>query len=333
MPIKNDQYNQILREYDRRRFQNKHDLDRRREEAFEMIPELKQLEDCMISLSAQSGRLSLRGDDSELAQLKDRLIDLKARQIELLVEHNLGADYLEFRYQCQKCKDSGFVGTEKCTCFKQAIADLIYDASNLKSILNKENFKHFSFSYYSDDYIDETLNLSPRSNMQKIVAASKQFIHHFNVKHDNLLFMGNSGVGKTFLANCIARELLDKGYTVIYLTAFRMFDILERHKFGKEEDSTYIAATQFDYILDCDLLIIDDLGTELNNAFTNSQLYLVINERLLKQKSTIISTNLSLDNMNANYGERIFSRLISSYSIQRMIGEDIRLHKALGTTK
>jgi DNA replication protein DnaC len=141
--------------------------------------------------------------------------------------------------------------------------------------------------------------------------------------------MGNTGVGKTFLANCIAKELLDRGYTVIYLTAFRLFDILEKNKFGRDEETAYTASNQFEYILDCDLLIIDDLGTELNNSFTSSQLYLIINERLLKQKSTIISTNLSYDNINANYGERVYSRLISKYSIRRIIGEDIRLHKAV----
>ena len=129
------------------------------------------------------------------------------------------------------------------------------------------------------------------------------------------------------MANCIAKELLDRGYTVIYLTAFRLFDILEKYKFGKEDDNSLTAANQFEYILDCDMLIIDDLGTELSNSFTTSQLYLIINERLLRQKSTLISTNLSLDNLNANYSERIYSRIISNYCIRRIVREDIRLQK------
>jgi DNA replication protein DnaC len=145
--------------------------------------------------------------------------------------------------------------------------------------------------------------------------------------------MGNTGVGKTYLANCIAEELLDRGNTVIYLTAFRLFDILEKNKFGKDVENTHLAANQFEYILDCDLLIIDDLGTELNNAFTSSQLYLIINERLLRQKSTIISTNLSLENLNTNYSERVYSRIISRYTICRIFGEDIRLHKAINNIK
>jgi DNA replication protein DnaC len=329
--LKNEQYNQILREYDSRRFKNKHALDKRIEEAFRLIPELRDLEDAIISLSARSGRMALHGDDSGLKELKENISVLKDRQKELLMVQGLPANYLELQYQCSKCKDTGYIGNEKCSCYKQAIADLVYSDSNIKSILVNENFSKFSFQYYSDDYIDETLGLSPLTNMQKVVAGCKNYIRHFNKNHDNLLLIGNTGVGKTFLANCIAKELLDRGYTVIYLTAFRLFDILEKNKFGRDEDSTYEAANQFDYILDCDLLIIDDMGTELNNSFTNSQLYLILNERLLRQKSTIVSTNLSLPNINSTYGERIFSRIASSYCVHRIIGEDIRLHKAVNS--
>ncbi len=332
MALKNEQYNQILREYDSRRLNNKHDLDKRLKSAYQLIPQLKELEDQMISLSAESGRMALRGDDRGLKELKDRSLELKARQIELLLLHNLPADYLNMRYECSKCQDTGFIDNNKCNCLKQAIADLMYSDSNIKMILKQENFSSFSFRYYSDDYIDEATGLSPLSNMQKVVANCRSFIKHFDTKQDNLLLLGNTGVGKTFLANCIAKELLDKGYTVIYLTAFRLFDILEKYKFGKDADSTYHAANQFDYILDCDLLIIDDLGTEFYNSFTNSQLYLIINERLLRKKSTVISTNLSLSDINTNYSERVYSRIISSYSIHRIVGEDIRLHKAINGT-
>ncbi|HHX12466.1 MAG TPA: ATP-binding protein [Clostridiales bacterium] len=329
MAIKNDQYNQIIREYDNKQFNNKFQLDKRREEVFKRIPTLKNLEDEMITLAASSGRSALFGDDTKLKELKEATSKLMDKQNTLLANHGYPLDYLLPQYECDKCHDTGFIGNDKCNCFKQAIADLIYDASNIRQILDRENFKQFSFDYYSDDYIDETTGLSPRSNMQKTVALSKSFIRHFDKEHDNLLFMGNTGVGKTFLANCIAKELLDLGRTVIYLTSFRLFDILEKNKFGKNIDDAVIVANQFDYILDCDLLIIDDLGTELNNSFITSQLYLIINERLLRQKATLISTNLSLENLNTNYSERVYSRIISSYTICRIFGEDIRLHKAI----
>ncbi len=333
MALKNDQYNQILREYDSRVLKNKYELDERRKEAYSLIPRLKDLEDEMISLSAQSGRLALFGDDSGLKELKSKTLELKEIQLELLLAHGLSADYLEMHYHCNKCKDTGHIGNEKCNCLKQAIADLMYSNSNIKTILANENFNNFSFRYYSDDYVDQTTGLSPLSNMQKVVANCKRFIKHFKDKRDNLLLLGNTGVGKTFLANCIAKELLDQGYTVIYLTAFRLFDILEKYKFGKDEDNSYQASNQFDYILNCDLLIIDDLGTEFYNSFTNSQLYLIINERLLRKKSTVISTNLSLSDINLNYSERVYSRIISSYAVQRIIGEDIRLHKAINESE
>ena len=131
---------------------------------------------------------------------------------------------------------------------------------------------------------------------------------------------------KTFLSNCIARELLDRSYTVIYLTSFQLFDILEKNKFNKDDDSQEVQ-NQFNFILSCDLLIIDDLGTELTNSFINTQLYLCINERYLREKSTIISTNLSLDNINDKYSERIFSRIISNYTLLKIVGADIRLAK------
>lgn len=333
MPLKNDQFNQILREYDSRRLKNKHELDNRIHEAYQLIPELKSLQEELISLSAQSGRLSVRGNDSGLSSLKAKILELKTRQTVLLNSHHLPEDFLDMHYQCSKCKDTGYIGNEKCNCLKQAIADLMYSDSNIKSILAHENFSKFSFRYYSDDYIDEATGLSPLSNMQKVVANCKSFIKHFTSKADNLLLLGNTGVGKTFLANCIAKELLDRGHTVIYLTAFRLFDILEKYKFGKDAENSYNASNQFDYILDCDLLIIDDLGTEFYNSFTNSQLYLIINERLLRKKCTVISTNLSLQDINTNYSERVYSRIISSYWVQRIIGEDIRLHMAITGTK
>ncbi|CRZ35576.1 DNA replication protein DnaC [Herbinix hemicellulosilytica] len=330
MSLKNDQYNKILREYEERRLKNKYELDKRIEEVYKAIPRIKELEEQIISLSAESGRQALFGNTKALDNLRKTTAQIKEMQRKLLVESGYPEDYLDMRFHCSKCRDTGFIGNEKCSCFKQAIADAIYMGSSIKSVLERENFRTFSFKYYSDDYIDETTGLSPLSNMQKIVASCKSFIRHFDEKHENLLFIGNTGVGKTFLANCIAKELLDRGYTVIYLTAFRLFDILEKYKFGREEEDSLIASDQFDYILDCDLLIIDDLGTELNNTFTTSQLYHIINERLLRQKSTIISTNLSLDNLLTIYSERIYSRIISNYSIRRIIGDDIRLRKALG---
>ena len=162
--------------------------------------------------------------------------------------------------------------------------------------------------------------------MKKVVRECLSFIKNFNDSSSNLLIYGNPGVGKTFLTNCIARELLNTAHTVLYLTAFQLFSILEKNTFEKSKED-YETSEQFNGIMNCDLLIIDDLGTELNSGFVSSQLYLIINERYLSRKSTIISTNLSLDDMKRLYNERVFSRITSNYKLLKIVGDDIRLKK------
>lgn len=326
MALKNFQYNKILRDYDNKQLQNKHDLDVRIEEVYNAIPELKAIDDEVVTCSIHSARMLLTGNDSALESLKKITDSACGKRTALLVSHGYSEDYLQPSYHCPDCKDTGYIGNEKCHCFKQAIVDIVYSQSNIKTAIARENFSTFSYDYYSDDFIEPTTKLSPRENMKRVAETCNRYIESFDKEFQNLLLYGNTGVGKTFLANCIAKELLDRAHTVIYLTAFQLFDILEKNKFGKGEDS-FELQNQFDYILDCDLLIIDDLGTELNNSFVNVQLYLCINERYLRQKSTIISTNLSLDNINTIYSERVFSRIASNYALLKIVGEDIRLKK------
>lgn len=327
MALKNFQYNKILREYDSRQLQNRYLLEKRTKEIYENIPEFKEIDQRIVSGSIADTKKLLMGDSSALNKLKEDNLDLSMRKIELLCEYGYPSDYLLPIYTCSECNDTGYIGNDKCHCFKQAIVNLVYSQSNIQIAIAKENFNTFSFQYYPNDYVEESTKLTPLDNAKKVVQSCKDFIKNFDNTYENILLYGNTGVGKTFLANCIAKELLDKSYTVIYLTAFQLFDILEKNKFGKNNDN-YEAENQFDYILDCDLLIIDDLGTELNNTFVTSQLYLCINERHLRQKSTIISTNLSWNDLNRNYSERIFSRITSNYLLLKIVGDDIRLKKA-----
>ena len=330
MQLKNFQYNKILREYDKRQLENRHELEERVKHIYSILPELKEIDDQIVSNSIQSAKLSLMGDDQSLNSLADRNLDLSMHKIEILTENGYPSNYLMPTYHCKDCKDTGYIENEKCYCFKQAIVDLLYSQSNIKGIMEQENFSTFRYDFYTDSYIEETTNLTPLANIKKVVSSCKEYIDTFDSTYSNLLLYGNAGVGKTFLANCIAKELLDRSHTVIYLTAFQLFDILEKNKFNKDQEKSE-ANEQFEYILDCDLLIIDDLGTELNNSFVTSQLYLCINERHLRKKSTIISTNLSWDNLNTNYSERIFSRLASNYRLLKIVGDDIRIKKAFST--
>lgn len=330
MALKNDQYNKIIREYDAAQLRNKYELDCRREIAYKEIPILETLEKEIVSIAANCTRAAIMGDATAAKKLRAETEDLRLQEAELLDAYGFPKDYLKMHYDCNACKDTGFVENRKCHCFHQKAANLLYSDSNLQNVLERENFSNFSYQYYSENYIDESVLLSPRANMERVVSQCRDYIDSFPQNGDSLLIFGNTGVGKTFLCNCIAKELLDKGFTVIYLTAFRFFDILEKYKFRKDNDTNSISnENQFDYMLDCDLLIIDDLGTEFGNSFTTTQLYLCINERLLRQRSTIISTNLSLDNLSRNYSERIFSRFTHNYHLLKIVGEDIRLYKGV----
>ena len=329
MGLKNYQYSQILREYDARRLRAKHEQDQRIREVKERIPEIARLDQQIAEQSIRRAKLSLSGDSAALDGLEEANRALSLQKKRLLAVHGYPEDYLAPKYQCPDCQDTGYIGTEKCHCFKQAVVDLVYAQSNVREAVRIENFDTFRFSYYTENYVDELTGLTPLENIHKVVNTVRSFIRHFDSSCENLLLYGNTGVGKTFLSNCLAGELLNTAHTVIYLTAFQLFDILEQNKFGRGDEPERLRS-QFEYILDCDLLIIDDLGTELANAFTTSQLYLCINERWLNRKSTVISTNLSLEQLDSTYGERIFSRIMSNYTLLKIFGEDIRIKKLLG---
>jgi DNA replication protein DnaC len=331
MALKNYQYNTILREYDNRRLQSKFELDKRKELVYQEVPELTEIDKELVHDSIARAKLSLLNDVNALEGLKEKNELLKKKKEALILAAGFPPDYLEPHYICSHCQDTGYIGNEKCSCFKQAIVNLLYSQSNVQDALNYENFSTFSFRYYNDYQKDEILKKTPYKNIQDVLRDVKSFIQNFGSSYENLLIYGNTGVGKTFLSNCIAKELLDAGHTVIYLTAFQLFEILEKYKFNTAENYEEIR-NRFEYILDCDLLIIDDIGTELNNTFVTSQLYQCINERHLKQKSTIISTNLSFDQLKNNYSERIFSRISSHYKLLKIIGDDIRLQKLLGNS-
>lgn len=327
MALTNEQYSAIMQQFDERRLQNKESEHKRLLQIYKEIPEIKAIDEKIASNSVAIGKKMLFSSDKAiLKELKEKNFKLSMSKIELLTAHGYPANYLDPIYQCPRCKDSGYIGSNQCNCLKQAIVDLAYQQSNIKEILKKENFQYFSYEYYSTQKKGDML--SPREQISSVVSICQDFIYHFDKNPGrNLLFQGNTGVGKTFLTNCIAKEILDSGHTVLYLTAFQFSEMISRHTFDK--DFSNRQNDLFSHLFDSELLILDDLGTELNNAFITSQLFVCINERLLRKKSTIISTNLSLAQLSKAYSERIFSRIASNYTILKIYGEDIRLKKAL----
>lgn len=328
MSLKNSQYNAVMRRYDSIQLMHRHELDLRKEEVAQAIPEYAAITDELASLNAGRARRKILGLPEDPAKDAEKVSALLARQEALLTAHGYPQDYLEMTYTCPDCKDTGMIGDEKCHCFKQAMVDLLYKQSAIYDVLEKENFRAFNLGYYSKTP-DKRLGISPYDNIRAVLSSCKQFIDQFESHPGNLLFYGDTGVGKTFLTNCIAGELLKRSHTVIYLSAFQLVEILSQYTFGSDDEDENFPEDMYSYIFDCDLLIIDDLGSEMNNAFVSSGLFLCINERLIRRKSTIISTNLSLDDLQNHYSERIFSRLISNYEILLLLGDDIRIKKAI----
>lgn len=330
MGISSTQYRDIMFQYDQTRTRNQRRLDDRCEELYRKFPELKQIHDMLVEISVSQARLELLNPEQAKAKTKEyakKCRILSARKEEILLENNYPADYLNPLYQCKDCKDTGYIAGSPCHCLTRAKLTILYENSNLNDILETENFSHFQEEYYDDSSVDGNLSLTPRENIRRVKKICLDFVRHFDETHENLLFYGPTGVGKTFLTHCIAKELLDTSHTVVYLTSLQLFDILEKNKFQKKEFTE--TNEQISYILASDLLIIDDLGTELSNAFTSSQLYYIIEERRINHHSTIISTNLSFSDIQERYSERILSRFIGYYDFKQIIGEDIRIQKVI----
>ena len=325
MPLSKNEYQEINRLYEDRRLSNFHIHEQRKKEIYNKIPRVRELEQEIAHNSISLGKkLIITDQPSVREEYKNRNAILLAEKQKLLSENGYPADYLEPVYHCKHCKDTGYIGQERCHCFQQALIQLLYSNSNMEKILERENFNTFREDYYSDQMTPKGLP-SPRANIRKVLQHCHRFISRFP-NHENILFQGSTGVGKTFLSHCIAKEIMDKGYTCMYITSFGLFDFLAGQTFQKGSDQS--TKLSLDLIFQCDLLIIDDLGTEMINKFVFSQLFQCLNERLIQEKSTIISTNLSLEEFRNAYSERIFSRIIEHYSWHKIYGDDIRFRKS-----
>ena len=325
MPLTNAQYNTIMRAYDDKQAKHRALLEKRQTEIEQTIPAYRNLQTQIIETSIEYAYLALETDASsvDFEQLRKKNEELSRKKEAILLANGYPANYLSPIYDCPDCKDTGMIETKRCHCFKQAAINLVYAQSNLSTILQEEDFTTFSLDYYDNTVVDPKSKCTARQNMENIYRTCQSFIQNFDTKFENLFFYGNAGLGKTFLSHCIANELLKTTHTVVYLTSHELFEILGKE--FQEETTTQLASSE--HILTCDLLIIDDLGTELTTSFTISKLSICINERFLNHRSTIISTNFRLTEISSVYGERNWSRILSAYSLLHFFGEDIRLKK------
>lgn len=318
MALTNQQYESIMKGYEQAQTRNRHLSEQRRAEVYQQIPAYRELEASIGKISVEHGRRMLEGDDTALSQLRTALARLTAQKKELLRGFNYPEDYLEPIYDCSDCQDTGYLPEtrEKCHCFRQQELSLLYEQSNIREMIQKENFSTLSYQYYQGEDL-ERFRLAEKK--------SRDFVQNFKQDYHNLFFYGTVGTGKSFLSGCIARELLQNGHSVIYFSSSGLFDTLARYSFDiKAKETLY---NFYKDLYNCDLVIIDDLGTEVTNTFVTSQLFACLNERHLRQKSTIISTNLSLEELRDRYSDRIFSRVTSNFTICKLTGPDIRIYK------
>ena len=323
----------ILIEYDKKRILAQQEADTRKEKLYSENPRLQEIEDKLTSLAISTSlALIQKNSPDKLKELEENIKKLKEEKLNILKSLNLSENYFLPKYECELCKDTGYVTenniTTMCNCLKQRLFDLEYNKSNIYNLKN-QNFENFSINLYSDEVAPQKYKskITPRENIKILKTICQKFIDNFDDPSEkNLLFTGNTGLGKTFLSSCIANELIKSGKTVLYQTAPIMLDTIIDYRFGKQNKSFDI----YSNILNADLLIIDDLGTETINNMKFTELFNIINTRLLNQNKitkTIISTNLSLQNLFSNYDERIVSRIVGNYNICYFFGDDIRFKK------
>lgn len=322
----------LLIAYENKRNKKLYEAEKRKEDLYRANPRFEEIDSKLSSLSISTSKNLINSSNFEyLDSLRKEIEKLKTEKKDILISLTNDENYLQPKYDCTLCNDTGYItenfNTQMCNCLKQQLFNIEYNKSNIYD-LERNKFENFNLSLYSEEINQEKYksDISPRSNIEIIKKISINFINNFdNLDEKNLLFTGNTGLGKTFLSGCIANELLKKGKNVLYQTAPVMLDSVIDYRFGKTDSSIY------NNLLDVDLLIIDDLGTECMNSMKFSELFNILNTRLLNQKNrstkTIISTNLSLQNLFKNYDERIVSRLVGNYNICRFFGDDIRFIK------
>lgn len=316
MALTNAQYDTIIQGYNRRRLDARKIQEDRIKEIYEKLPEYKNLDELTATLAIEQGKKRLMGDNGSSDELKDILEDLNRQKKLLLTAAGYSVNYLDPVYTCPYCKDTGFIDGQKCHCFKQEMLDMLYEQSNIREVLANESFDDVSLEYQQGDDL---------KRLQNAITCAKNFVKNFDLDYQNLLFYGTVGTGKSFLSNCIASELIKNGHSVIYFSSGDLFAKISEYTFrknGKASDTS-----PYEEIYNCDLLVLDDLGTELTNSFVISQLFTCLNERHLRRKSTIISTNLAMEDLRDRYDDRIFSRIISNYDVCKLSGQDVRIYK------
>lgn len=308
------------RKYDILVSERKGAFERRRSEILSSHPEisalLKERRDLWLKAMAD------RSDPDQVGTESDRIEELIARVLKTAGESK---DALDYSPGCGKCSDTGYINGKMCSCLAQLVLDECFNQEYTADIIRKENFDTFNVQLFSSS--EDSRGRSPRKTAEKARDACMSFVSNMDKKYANLLIRGKAGTGKTFLTHCIAKAAMDLGNTVLYVTGYGMIDMLTKAAVGEADDSFY------DYLISCDLLVIDDLGTERRTDFSEKMLYQVINERMNAQRPIVFSTNLTARELGECYDERITSRLFGTAIGVSMPDEDLRTVLRTGMKK
>jgi DNA replication protein DnaC len=302
--------------------------ERRLQEVYLKCPRIRELDREIKGSVIDVISLALsRGQDPEAAieAIRDENLYLQSERVQMLLTAGFPYDYLDDDYLCNKCHDTGYDGPDICSCLMELYTD--EQKASLSNLfkLGGETFDSFNLTWYDDTY-DPAIGVTPRKNMETIRDTCYIYANKFGKNSANLFLNGPPGLGKTFLSACIARVVSEQGFSVVYDTAASIFSKFEEHKFSKSEDMSEARADIRRY-LESDLLIIDDLGTEMTTSYTVSVLYEILNTRLITGKRTVISSNLTTDEMHGRYTPQIMSRIEGEYHVLKFYGSDIRLQK------
>lgn len=318
----NSLYARVNRQFNKRKKERDILVESRKTQIYSLLPRVGEIDESISGMVFAMFTAVSRGENADRAveEFAEKLKALTEEKKTLIVRAGFEPDYLEPAYRCDICHDTGLAGQQQCRCYKELLTKELMTRSNLGRALETQSFETFSLDKYRNTANSGEI-ASPRENMIKILEKCRRFADTFDSARENLFFYGPPGLGKTFLSSAIANKAIHRGLSVVYQSAGQLFSSLEDIKFGRAARGEEYAVSNLN---EAELLIIDDLGTEFITAFTEAELFKILNARILAGKSTIISTNLTLADVKKVYSERILSRILGEFDMLKFYGDDIR---------